>query len=240
MVFSFTVSALAIVKNCRKRTNCLFWEFLFLVIGVYSSKGEIMRRAIFIFLFVVIVLIGCGESKYPLNGVWYGFINGYGEEIKITIAFIDDFCFLSYESGNSTGSNRIKYTYESGSDGNGSGFLIFPPADENKFFVNGNVLNFTNDGIPVVLNKDVTTKAAPASLNGLWNDLEGWDMAFVNDRNYVNRDNTTDYGVYTFNGKEGSYTSRQYGAKVEFVLNGKKLDVKVNDHEQFFSRMKKR
>ena len=186
-----------------------------------------------------LLLLGCGGAKYPLNGVWSGFIDGRGEEIKISIAFIDEFCFLSYETGNQTGCNKIKYVYEGGSGLNGSGILIISPVEKNQFFVKGNVFNFTYDDIPVVLNKDETTKAAPASINGIWKDLEDWDMLFVNDRAYFNRDGTTDYGIYAFNGKNGSFKSLNYKASIEFTINGKILNTKINGYDQVFSRVKR-
>jgi len=195
-----------------------------------------LRSAVLLLAFIL-MLLGCGGEKYPLNGVWSGFIDGRGEEIKITIAFIDEFCFLSYETKGQTGSNLIRFSYDGESGVNGSGFLFIPPVDENQFFVNGNVLNFVNDGIPVVLNKDVTSKAAPASIDGIWKDLEGWDMVFVNDRVYFNRDGTTDYGIFSFNGKNGLCTSLRYKASVEFTINGKILNAKVNGHDQVFSRV---
>jgi len=179
----------------------------------------------------------CVTEKYPLNGIWTGYIEGHNEEIKVSMTFADEFCFIRYEVGTETSIvetsiERIKYSYESN-----PGSLTFPFNRVVQFVIEGNTLSFTHDGTFVILNKDTSSKAAPAAIRGVWRDREDWVLAFVNDTAYITRDNTTDYGAFTFDKQEGSLNSRVYDAVIEFSINGKVLDTRINGSRHVFSRV---
>jgi len=178
-----------------------------------------------------LTFISCGASQHPLNGTWTGIFNGNGEQIKLSITFADDLCFIGYEVENETSIRRTRYTYE-----NGIGSLPLSPVESTRFTVNNNILNFTHNEAPVILFRD-TFKAVPSALRGIWKDPEGWVMIFINDKAYVNLGSTTDYGIFSFNKNEGYFEGVRYGADVRFTVKGNTLNVTTNGYPQTFSRV---
>ena len=191
-----------------------------------------LKLPLFLLLIFIFLFLGCKNDGNPLNGLWSGFYeDGLGENIKLSLAFKDDLCFMFYEAGDNTSVRRNSFTYE-----NGVGNMSVSMHETIQFFVNGNILNFVRDGIQIVLEKDRVSKPAPLALNRVWTDIEGWTIIFVHDRAFIHG-LSTDYGNYIFNDRRGSFKTAQYEALVEFELNGKSLDVKVNDYAQTFSRV---
>ena len=192
-----------------------------------------MKRIVIILAVSVLFLsiMGCGASKYPLNGIWSGVFFEGEDEVNIHIAFIDDLCFMGYERELASNVERVQYTYE-----NGHGIITYTLSNKIYFERDNNTISYSTDGINVVLNRDESLAAAPSSISGIWKDDQGWIFAFINNRAYISRDRTTDFGIYSINKKEGFLVTVLYHAPIEFFIKNKKLDAKVNNYEHTFLR----
>ncbi|MCL2442792.1 MAG: hypothetical protein FWD13_04925 [Treponema sp.] len=176
------------------------------------------KIAFIVCVFLIFAMTGCGDSKYPLNGVWTGVFDGD----DITMAFIEDICIITPATLFS--SKRIakySYTYEKGNGAiNVSDNLIV------HFTVKGKDLTMVKENISFTVRKDTKIKAANKAVRGIWKGPENRLLAFVNDSlYYYDEDDYIDYGTFTFDKNSGSaeFKRGHLYDSISFTVNGDSL-----------------
>ena len=176
-------------------------------------------------LVLVVLLSGCGGGSGTLSGVWTGRVF----DTDVTLAFVDDLCFLLIDQ---IGLEYSKYTFLRNES------VLATDLGNMPILLKGNSLTLTYEGMAIVLIKDTKTKNAPAPINGIWKGPDPWLFVFVNDKIFiVDEDGDLDYGTYTFSGNSGSFETEEYGWEIEFTVRGNTLTTS-DDLDATFTRTK--